>query len=300
MKAVIFASRARKRVRRPWESMATPGQNVSSKTKNMLRRAMITLRWANAQVRTTSTNQVSGSRSLTTTSARELNEDLLELGIVHLAVADQHPLVVKPAQDLRKPLVHGVYRDVDVFPPRVRLENARQLGQPLRHRGIEAQRDDVPYPDLPLELVRCPLREDAPGLDEGDLVAELLGLTHVVRGQNDGRPLLPPEGGDLGTQADRDVRVEAQRRFVEEQHLRVIEQRLGHGQPLLDPGRERVVLGLGVRSELALHDELIDLHAQTATPETVETAVEGQDLGRTQAPHEGGIAACHIEATPNG
>src|SRR6266850_1325871 len=90
MKAVIFASRARKRVRRPWESMATPGQNVSSKTKNMLRRAMITLRWANAQVRTTSTNHVSGSRSLTTTSARELNEDLLELRIVHLAVADQH------------------------------------------------------------------------------------------------------------------------------------------------------------------------------------------------------------------
>src|SRR6266545_7290737 len=298
MKAVIFASSARKRVKRPWESIATPGQNVSSKTKNTFRRAMITLRWANAQVRTTSTNHVSGGRSLTRRSSRELNEDLLELGLVHLAVADQHSLLVEPAQDLREPLVHGVHRAVDMLATRVCLENARQPDQPLRHRGVEPERDNVADADLALEFVRGPLRHDAPGLDEGDLVAELFGLAHVVRRQDDGRAPLAPERRDLGAKPDRDVRVEAQRRLVEEQHLRIVEQRLGHRQPLLEPRRKLVVLGLDVGPELALLDQRRDLHPQAAAGETVEAAVERQDLGRPKAPHERGVAARHVEPPP--
>src|SRR5262249_7119987 len=111
MKAVIFVSRARKRVSRPCESMATPGQNVSSNTKNTFRFAMIRLRFAKAQVRTSSTSQLSapnsGTRARGSASARKLNEDLLELGLAHLAVAHDHALLVQPAKDLRQPLVEG-------------------------------------------------------------------------------------------------------------------------------------------------------------------------------------------------
>src|SRR5574341_2239689 len=123
MKAVIFASRARKRVRRPWESIATPGQKVSSKTKNTFRRAMITLRRAKAQVRTTSTNQVSGARSVTSASARELNEDLLELGLVHLAVADQHSPLVQPPEDRGQPFEHRILRAGHQLAPRRQVQN---------------------------------------------------------------------------------------------------------------------------------------------------------------------------------
>src|SRR5436309_15034791 len=243
MKAVILASRARKRVRRPCESMATPGQKVSSKTKNTLRRAMITLRRAKAQVRTTSTTYVSGRRSRGTASARKLNDALLELGLALLAIPHQHYLLVQPAEDLGQALVEGVHRVLHELSTGVALQHAGQPGQALRRHGVEAERDHVPDADLALELVGGALSQDAPVLDEGDLVAELLRLAHVVRGQDDGRPPLATEGGDLGTEADRDVRVEAERGLVEEQHLRIIEQRLGHRQTLLEPGGQRVVLG---------------------------------------------------------
>jgi hypothetical protein len=44
MKAVISGVSTRKRVSSPCESMATPGQKVSSKRKNTFRRAMMMLR----------------------------------------------------------------------------------------------------------------------------------------------------------------------------------------------------------------------------------------------------------------
>src|SRR5216684_2015214 len=150
MKAVIFASSARKRVRRPCESMATPGQKVSSKTKNTLRRAMITLRWAKAHVRTSSTNQVSGGRSLRRASARKLNEDLLELGLAYLAIAHEHALLVQPAEDFRQALVERVHRVLDVLAPSLDLEHAGQPAQALGRRRIQAERDHVADPDLAL------------------------------------------------------------------------------------------------------------------------------------------------------
>src|SRR5712692_308811 len=300
MKAVIFASSARKRVRRPCESMATPGQKVSSKRKNTLRRAMITLRWATAQVRTTSTNQVSGGRSLSRASARKLNEDLLELGLAHLAIAHQHALLVQPAEDFRQALVERVHRVLHVVASSVDLEHPRQPGQSLWRHRIQAERDHVADPDLALQLVRGALGQDAAVLDEGDLIAELFRLAHVVGGQDDGRPPLAPEGGDLRAQADGDVRVQAERRLVQEEHLRIVEERLGQGQPLLEAGGERVVLGLHVWPQLALLDQLVDAGPQAAAPEAVEAPVEGQDLGRPEAPDEGGVAARHVEAAANG
>src|SRR5947208_3428368 len=271
---------------------------VSAKTKDTLRRAMITLRRAKAQVRTTSTTHVSGRRSRGSASARKLNEDLLELGLAHLAIPHQHSLLVQPAEDLGQALVEGVHRVLHELSAGVALQYPGQPGQALRRHGVEAERDHVPDADLALELVGGALSQDAPVLDEGDLVAELLRLAHVVRGQDDGRPPLATEGGDLRPQADGDVWVEAQGRLVEEEDLGVIEQRLGEGEPLLETGGERVVLGLGVTAQLALLDELVDATPQAAPPEAVESSVEGQDLGRPETPHEGRVAARHAEPSP--
>ena len=127
------------------------------------------------------------------------------------------------------------------------------------------------------------------------VVAELLGLAHVVRREDDRRAPLPAQRGDLRADADGDVRVESQRRLVEEEHLGVVEQRLGQGQPLLEPRRQLVVLGLAVRPELEPLDQLAHAPREPPAAQPVQPAVEGQDLGRPQAPDEGGIAARHVE-----
>src|SRR5580765_531160 len=157
MKAVICGVRSRKRVNSPCESMATPGQKVSSNTKNTLRCAMMMLRWAKAHVLTHSTRAASAS---------ELNEDLFELGLLHLALEDEDTLLDEPAQDLGQPLVGGVHRALDALPAHLDLQDAGQLGHPLGDGRIEAQCDHVADADLPLEGIGRAVREDAAPLDE--------------------------------------------------------------------------------------------------------------------------------------
>src|SRR4030095_1466129 len=118
MNDVISGVRSRQRVSKPWESIATPGQNVSSKTKKTFRRAMIRSRWANAKVR------VQPSRSA---SAREFNKDLLELGLLHLAVAHQHGANVQPPEDLGQPLFRRIDGALDALAANMKLKHAGQL-----------------------------------------------------------------------------------------------------------------------------------------------------------------------------
>src|SRR3990172_8760661 len=88
--------RRRKRVMRPMESTPTIGQNSSSKKKNTLRDAMSAFR----------TSTASTPRS----SARQFNEDVLQVRLADLDVPHHHALGVERAQELRQALlrlVHG-------------------------------------------------------------------------------------------------------------------------------------------------------------------------------------------------
>src|SRR6266511_1450755 len=271
--------------------MATPGQNVSSKTKNTFRRAMMTLRWAKAQVL---------AHSARSPSARELNEHLLQVRLPHPTVTHQHGSLVEPPEDLRQPLLRRVHRALDALAAHPELEDAGQLAQPLGHDRVQPELDHLADPDLTLQLIGRPLSQDPPRLDEGDGVAQLLGLAHVMRGEDDRGGLLPPELCDLEADADGHVRVEPQRRLVQEQQLRLVEERLGEGQPLLEPGGQLVVLRLAVRLELGQFDELLDSAVKRPPAEPVETAVEGEDFGRAQAPDEGSVTARHVQPAADG
>src|SRR4029453_17989730 len=161
---------SRNRDIRPMERTPTIGQKSSSKKKKTLRAPMSALRSVTAQT----------ARS----SPRQLNEDLLELGLMHLDVTDHDAVGVQEAQDLRQPLLGLVHRALD---PAVHLdaaEHAGRLGEPRHPRRVELERDDLAQADLALELAGRAAREDLPALDEGDLVAELVGLSHVVRRQH--------------------------------------------------------------------------------------------------------------------
>src|SRR5215813_4857394 len=164
MNAVICGVRSRNRVSSPCDSIATPGQNVSSNRKNTLRRAMMRLRWAKAHVRT---------HSACRPSASELNEHVLELRLLDPAVAHQHGLLLQPAQELREPLVDGIHRTVDVIPAHLHLEHAGHVVELCRHARVQAKGDDLADPNAALELVRAALGQNAAALDERDHVAQL-------------------------------------------------------------------------------------------------------------------------------
>src|SRR5215813_12190750 len=253
----------------PMERTPTIGQNSSSKKKNTLRAPMSALRRVTAQT----------ARS----SPRQLNEHLLELGLVHLDVSDHDPVGVQKAQNLRKPLLGLVHRALDPAVDLGAAEYPGRLGEPWHPHRVELERDHLAQADLSLELAGRAARKDLPALDEGDLVAELVRLAHVMRRQHDGDPLLAPQTGDVGADPRRDVGVEAECRLVEEEELGLIHERLGEGYPLLQSGRQVAVRNAAIRSEL---DELVDTGAERAAAQAVEPLVERDDLADTQAPEE--------------
>src|SRR5262245_5875548 len=191
MKAVASSRSSRNRDMSPMDSTPTVGQKSSSKKKKTLRVPIMKLRTTKAQT--------------ATASARQLNEDLLQLRLVHLQIADLHALSVQGPQQLGHPLlgvVHGALRPAVA---RLTAEHARGLGQPAHRRRVELQGDDVADPDLTLQLIGGAPGQDEPGLDERDLVAELLGLPHVVGGEDDGDPPLPAQRNDVPAHAGREV-----------------------------------------------------------------------------------------------
>ena len=84
-----------------------------------------------------------------------------------------------------------------------------------------------------------------PAVDDRDAGAQLLELGQDVAADDDGLAHRAQLAEQLA-QLDPGARVEARGRLVEQQHLRIVDQRVGQAQPLLHPARE----GLDVRVAL--------------------------------------------------
>src|SRR5436309_2896702 len=157
--------RWRNRVMRPMESTPTIGQKRSSKKKNTLREAMSALRTTTAQT--------------ASSSARQLNEHLLQLGLPHLHVPHHDALRVQGAQEVGQPLLGHVHRALDPAVHRGAAEHAGRLREPWHGVGVELQRDHIAEADPPLELARRAAREDPALPDEGDPVADHVVAQHA-------------------------------------------------------------------------------------------------------------------------
>src|SRR5437762_1201585 len=83
-----------------------------------------------------------------------------------------------------------------------------------------------------LNLVRRSGRDNPAFIDDGDPVAELFRFFDVMRGQQD-RALLAAQIGYQLVDLQPSLRIESRGRLVEEQQLRIVEQRQGKGEPLL-------------------------------------------------------------------
>src|SRR2546425_3138365 len=272
---------SRNRDIRPIDSTPTIGQKSSSKKKNTLRAPMRAFRSVTAQT--------------ASSSLRQLNEDLLELWLADLDVPDDDAVGVKRAQQLRQPLLGLVHRALD---PAVDLrapEHARAFGEPWHARRIELERDDLAEADLSLQLAGRAAREDPSGLDEGDLVAELVGLAHVVGRQHDRDPLLAAQAGDVRAHPRGHVGVQTQRGLVEKEQLGLVDERLGQRHALLEPGRQVRIRDAAVWHQLAQLDQRVDALTEGSPAQAVESAVERDDLTDPQTPEKRRAAAHHVE-----
>src|SRR5439155_22152871 len=120
---------SRKRDIKPMERTPTTGQNRSSKKKNTLRAPIRAFRSVTAQT----------ARS----SFRQLNEDLLELGLAHLHVPDDDPVVVQRALQLSQPLLGLVDSALEPAAGFDAAEDAWRLGDSRYGRRIHTARDDL-------------------------------------------------------------------------------------------------------------------------------------------------------------
>ena len=87
--------------------------------------------------------------------------------------------------------------------------------------------------EFALELVGRALGDDPPAVHDGQPAGEPVGLLQVVRGEQDGQPLVGGEPPDLVPHGRARLRVQAGGRLVEEQHLRPVDQAERDVQPPL-------------------------------------------------------------------
>ena len=137
----------------------------------------------------------------------------------------------------------------------------------------EAELDHLALDVAVDQLARRALGDDLRPVHDHEAVAELLGLVHVVRREDERHALLlqpvepvPERVAGLG--------IEAGRRLVEEQELGARDERAGDRQPPLHPARERVDLRVAAVGELDEVEQLGRPPGDDVAREAEEAAVD--------------------------
>ena len=101
-------------------------------------------------------------------------------------------------------------------------------------------------------------------VDDRDAGAQLLELGEDVAADDD-RLAERAQLAEQLAQLDPGARVEAGRRLVEEQHLRVVDERVGEAQALLHAAREALDVGVALVAEVDELEQVAD-HPAPARP----------------------------------
>ena len=116
-------------------------------------------------------------------------------------------------------------------------------------------------------------------IDDGDAVAQLLGLFEIVRGEQH-RRARRVERAHMAPQLLAELDVDARGRLVEHQDRRVVHHRLGDHEPPAHAARERARIGVGLVGQA---DRLQQLHgAALGARHAIEPGLEGQHLARRE------------------
>ena len=166
-----------------------------------------------------------------------------------------------------------------------------------------------------LNFARRAHGDDLALIHDGHAVAELFGLFDVVGGEQDGALFAAQVLHQL-VDFEARLRIEAGRRLVEKQHLRIVEQGQGEGQPLLLAAGELRVVGValfpklqaleqhravgGARCRSAANSSMASLYLDfflagwwTAGTRRCDPSAGGSRLrDRSRAPRRGRRSAC--------
>ena len=124
---------------------------------------------------------------------------------------------------------------------------------------------------FPQQLLDRALRDEPPARQDGDVVADELGLGEHVAGQHD----RAPAGAELTDQlADLNHagRVEAVGRLVEKDELGVAEERAGDPESLLHAERVRREFAVRALAEIDERQEPVDIRRRAAPADPLEVA----------------------------
>ena len=103
-----------------------------------------------------------------------------------------------------------------------------------------------------------------PVVHDDEPVAQLLGLVHVVR-REDERHALPLQAVEPLPDDVPRLRVEAGRRLVEQQHLRLVDERARDREAALHAARQRLDLVVRALGELDELEQLVGARAELAS-----------------------------------
>lgn len=129
-----------------------------------------------------------------------------------------------------------------------------------------------------LELRRAAGREVAAAGDHVDVLAELLDLGQVVRGEQHA-PALGGERGDHPAQVPGDRRVQPEGGLVQQQVRRVVDEAAGDREPLRHAARVPLHRGVGGVGEADELQQFADPGAQDGVGDVVEVAEVAEVLG---------------------
>jgi hypothetical protein len=125
------------------------------------------------------------------------------------------------------------------------------------------------------------LRHDAPLVDDDQAVAQLLGLIHVVRREQQCRALLLQPEQPVPQDVPR-LRVEPRRRLVEQQDAGVVDERARDGKAALHPPGQIVDLALAPVGELCELEQFVSARAEVFERQPEVAAVDDEVLADAQ------------------
>ena len=195
--------------------------------------------------------------------AQVLEQDREDAAQAHVACSSSSSTRLRPARWMKTSASVGSSECTDAHAPRAdELLQARGVAR----RRAARRRSSVPsssttstsgacLPRLSFSARGRVERDDLAVGEERHARAQLVGLVHVVRREEDRRAAVG-EPLDGLAQVARGLRVQAARRLVHEQHARAVEQRAREQQALAHAGRERLDLALGDIAQAHLLEHL--------------------------------------------
>ena len=160
--------------------------------------------------------------------------------------------------------------------------------------------DDEIRTDLVFEVFGAVQSHDPSPVDDRHPVTEVVGLLHVVGGDDHGHPLRPVHILDIFPDVPPGLGVQTQRGLVQEQDVGMVHQASGDLQPPLHPARVVLQENVGLLSQVYQVQNILDPLLPQAGVHAVHPAVEVQVLPARELAVHAGILEDHPDGAAHG